>query len=174
MDRQSKAAIIAIAFVIPLTSLAIWESDQNVVALATKDNSKIVALTSFYPLYDFTKAIGQDKVDVSLLVPVGVEPHDWEPTIQDIQKMQQADIIVINGAGFEAWVTDIDSINSQVLIVDTSQSVSILRHDEILDDDSYDHELGDPHFWLNPNIAKIQVTNILKCIMKSNKVFFTR
>ena len=42
------------------------------------------------------------------LVPVGVEPHDWEPTIKDVQRMQKSDLIIINGRGFENWVDNLE------------------------------------------------------------------
>ncbi|MEK6972050.1 MAG: zinc ABC transporter substrate-binding protein, partial [Thermoproteota archaeon] len=59
MDNQSKTAIIAIAIVIPLSSLAVWNLDQSVMSYAsTNTNQKIVAITSFYPLYEFTKEVG--------------------------------------------------------------------------------------------------------------------
>ena len=89
MNKQSKMALIAILVVIPLTSLFVWSSDQNgdlqKVSVETK-GEKITVLASFYPLYEFTKEIGKDRVDVSVLVSPGVEPHDWEPTIKTYKK----------------------------------------------------------------------------------------
>ncbi|MEK6965069.1 MAG: zinc ABC transporter substrate-binding protein, partial [Thermoproteota archaeon] len=75
MDTQSKAAIIAIAVVIPLSSLAVWNLDQSVSYASTNDNQKIVAITSFYPLFEFTKHVGRDRAEVSQLIPFGIEPH---------------------------------------------------------------------------------------------------
>ena len=128
MDKQAKAGIVAIGIVIPLSSFAVWNLDQSILSYqSAPPNQKIVVISSFYPLYEFTKKIGGDKIEALLLVPPGTEPHDWEPTVKDLQKMQQADLIVINGAGFENWVNDLDSINSDVVIVDTSKGISILE-----------------------------------------------
>jgi len=126
------------------------------------ENQKIVALASFYPLYEFTKEVGKDKVDVSLLVPPGIEPHDWEPSIQDLQRIQQADIIIINGIGFENWFKDIEKLNSELTIIDSSNGINIIKEIDIdeHEDSNYDSSLGDPHIWLNPSLAKIQVKNI--------------
>jgi len=157
MDSQTKSAIIAIALIIPLTSVTVWNSEQTLVSSTPTNNHKISVLTSFYPLFEFTKQVGGDKVDVSLLVPPGVEPHDWEPTITDLQLMQQADVIVINGIGFENWIDKIDSINSNVLVVDTSSGISIIKTADIVHNEDIS---GDPHIWLNPITAKIQVQNI--------------
>jgi len=161
--NQTRAAIIAIALIIPLSTIAMWNSTRFQEFTETSvENQKIVALASFYPLYEFTKEVGKDKVDVSLLVPPGIEPHDWEPSIQDLQRIQQADIIIINGIGFENWFKDIEKLNSELTIIDSSNGINIIKEIDIdeHEDSNYDSSLGDPHIWLNPSLAKIQVKNI--------------
>ena len=153
MVNQTRIAIISIAVIIPLSSFAVLNSSQSIILDEPKINEqKVVAIASFFPLYEFTKEIGREKVDVTLLVPSGVEPHDWEPTIKDLQLMQQADVIIINGIGFENWIDNIDSINSDVKVVDTSIGISILE--------------SDPHIWLNPVMAQKQVENIVDSLSK--------
>ncbi len=163
MFNQTRAAIIAITLIIPLSTIAMWNSTRFQEFTETSvENQKIVALASFYPLYEFTKEVGKDKVDVSLLVPPGIEPHDWEPSIQDLQRIQQADIIIINGIGFENWFKDIEKLNSELTIIDSSNGINIIKEIDIdeHEDSNYDSSLGDPHIWLNPSLAKIQVKNI--------------
>ena len=165
MDDQTKIAIIAIVTIIPILSFAVWNTDQSIVSAAT-DSTEISVMTSFYPLYEFTKQVGQNKVHVSLLVPPGIEPHDWEPTINELQKMYEANLIIINGIGFESWVDDIDTINSGIVIVDTSTGISLINND---------HSSVDPHIWLNPVMAKTQVTNIVNALVKidpTNEKFY--
>ena len=154
MNIQIKLAIIAIAIVIPLSSIAVYGTDSNQQFTKT-DSSKLKAISSFYALHEFSENVGQEKVDVTLLVPVGVEPHDWEPTIKDVQKMQKSDLIIINGIGFENWIDSLDQLDYQGLIVDTSDGLLIknLSQDHI-------QTSGDPHIWLNPVYAKTQVQNI--------------
>jgi len=156
--NKTRAAIIAISFIIPLSSIAIWNSGHSIEFIETSvKNQKIVALVSFYPLYDFTKEVGKDRVDVSLIIPAGVEPHDWEPSIQDIQQIQQADIIIVNGVGFENWLGSIEKLNLELVIIDSSIGVNIIKEIEV---NEHESSLDDPHIWLNPNLAKIQVKNI--------------
>ncbi len=138
MDNQTKAAILAIAVIIPISSAYVWNFDQSFVS-ASSGTAELSAIVSFYPLYEFTKQVGQDKVNVSLLIPPGIEPHDWEPTINELQKMHEADLIVINGIGFESWVDDIDTVNSDVIIVDTSKGISIIDGD-MIEDNSDQHD----------------------------------
>jgi len=150
VNGQVTAAIGAILVIIPLLSFGLWNSDSTNLIEKAEGHSKIVAITSFYPLYEFTKALGGDKVDVSLLVPKGVEPHDWEPTIRDIQRIEQADLIIINGNGFENWVDKIDS--SKITIINSGRSFGWITSESTIPVDF--------HYWLNPLSAKLQIQSI--------------
>jgi len=165
MNKQTKYAIIAIVVVIPLASYYVWQ-DEPIDSLQTlADTEQITVLASFYPMYEFTKEIGKDKVSVSLLVPPGMEPHDWEPTVKDIQRIQQSDMIVINGFGFEQWVKDVDNVNSETQIVDTSFGIIPIRNNEESTMEEVDY---DPHIWLNPKTIKIQVQNIASSLKEQD------
>ena len=155
-------AIIAIVVIIPLSSIVVYgtNSDQQITSI---DNLKLQVISSFNPLHEFSQEIGQEKVDVTLLVPIGVEPHDWEPTIKDVQQMQKSDLIIINGIGFENWVDNLDEKNYQGTIVDTSVGILAKNFDEKNTNDSIDS-----HIWLNPVYAKIQVQNIALAFSKSD------
>ncbi len=163
MNNQVKFAIIAIIIVIPLSSFSVWASDSGFQIRETNDLNKLQAISSFYPLYEFSQQVGQDKVDVQLLVPEGVEPHDWEPTIQDVQQMQKSNLIIINGFGFENWVESLEEMNYQGIVVDTSKEIIKNDHDKnsiLLN--------KDPHIWLNPILAKAQVQSIADAFSKSD------
>ena len=171
MNKQVKFAIIAIIIVIPLSSYSVWASDSSLQIREATSFSKLQAIASFYPLYEFAQQVGQDKVNVQLLVPEGVEPHDWEPTIQDVQLIQKSDFIIINGFGFENWVESLGEMNYQGIVVDTSNQI-IKNNDEksIL-------FKNDPHIWLNPILAKTQVQTIADEFSKSdpqNKNFYQK
>ncbi|MDH3855951.1 MAG: metal ABC transporter substrate-binding protein [Nitrosopumilus sp.] len=162
MNIQIKMAIIAIVVIIPLSSIVVYETNSNQ-QIASIDNLKLQVISSFNPLHEFSQEIGQEKIDVTLLVPVGVEPHDWEPTIKDVQQMQKSDLIIINGIGFENWVDNLDEKNYQGTIVDTSVGILANNFDEKNTNDS-----TDPHIWLNPVYAKIQVQNIALAFSNSD------
>jgi zinc transport system substrate-binding protein len=165
VNTQTKLAIVAIAIVIPLASVTVYQTNTNQ-QFTNNDNSKLQAISSFNPLHEFSQIVGQEKVDVTLLVPVGIEPHDWEPTIKDVQKMHKSDFIIINGMGFENWVDDLIQNNYDGIIVDTSNGISKIQSEE--KHDEHDHILGDPHIWLNPVYAKIQVQNIANAFSNSD------
>ena len=174
MSRDSKICIISIIIVIPIVSFLIWDSD-NTKTIADLENQRII-LTSFYPLYEFTNAIGKEKVQVFSLIPFGIEPHDWEPSIQDLQRMQQAQLIIVNGVGFEKWIDDLQEIDSDVVIVDASATILLNNEIEKVSDHFVDNN-NDPHIWLNPIFAKIQIKTIadnLKVIDSDNTEYYEK
>ena len=69
----------------------------------TIPSGKLQVVASFYPLYFFSQQIGGDKADVTNIVPAGAEPHDYEPTAQDMAKMESSKLVILNGGGLEAW-----------------------------------------------------------------------
>ncbi len=52
----------------------------------TSDSSKIQVVVSFNPLKEFAEAVGKDKIEVTTVIPEGVEPHDFEPKIKDMEE----------------------------------------------------------------------------------------
>jgi zinc transport system substrate-binding protein len=154
VNIQIKIAIIAIIIVIPLSIFAVYETNSNP-QFTIIDNSKLQVVSSFYTIHEFAQNVGQEKIDVTLLVPIGVEPHDWEPTIKDVLIIQNSDLIVINGIGFENWVDKLDENDYRGIIVNTGDEILIKNSDE-----EYVNDSGDPHIWLNPVFAKIQVQSI--------------
>src|SRR5215211_4412052 len=116
--NQKMMALIALAVVIPLVMS--WVAYSGGLLLSSpkpgtsesrgaSSNHTLMVVTSFYPLYDFAKHIGGNKVNVTTMVPVGIEPHDWEPTTQQIQGLLSADLFVYNGAGIDRWANKVET-----------------------------------------------------------------
>jgi len=101
-------------------------------------------------------------IDVTLLVPMGVDPHDWEPTIKDTERIHRSDLIITNGIGYEHWIDSIHTSSYQGIIIDTSDGILI----DHTDDD--DHGSLDPHIWLNPVYAQLQVKTIANALSISD------
>ena len=179
MNSQIKLAIIAIAIVIPLASFAVTQPSFNS-EISITENSKLQIITSATFLNEFSQNIGKEMIDVTLLVPMGADPHDWEPTIRDREKLQKADVIIVNGIGYEHWIGSFDSNDNQGILVDTSNGISTLdseKHDDHAKEDDHDgheeedknnHEDLDPHIWLNPVYAQLQVKNIANALSNSD------
>lgn len=107
--------------------------------------SKLVVKTSFYPMYEFTRHVAGDLAEVENLVPAGVEPHDWEPTPKDMARITEADVLVYNGAGMEAWVDQVlDSVDtSKLKVIEASKGLEIMEGSHDHHDHGHDH--GDEH-----------------------------
>jgi zinc transport system substrate-binding protein len=155
--------LIGIMLVSPLAAFgtannSATNNTANSVAINAADLAEVKVVASFYPIYDFVRQIGGDRVQVSSLVPLGVEPHDFEPTIQQIQNAETADMLVYNGASLEGpWIK---RINAKFL-VDTSQGLKLLQSSET------DIQTAvDPHIWLDPILAKYQVKKIRDGLIK--------
>ena len=164
IGAAAAVAIVAAAFA--MSGSEIIPPQDN--AAVDAHTMKVKVIASFFPLYDFTRQVAGDRAEVSVMVPPGVEPHDWEPTPRQIQDARNADMLVFNGAGFEAWVERIDA----KFAVNTSEGLELLAsegHDEEHEegegheeerDDEHEHGAFDPHIWLNPVLAKHQVEMI--------------
>lgn len=132
-------------------------------------SGQVKVAASFYPLYEFTKIVGGDQVDVVYMVPTGTEPHDWEPSAGHIKTLNQADLFIYNGAGMEPWVAKtVKSLdNKAVALLETSQGFELLAGE----DDGHGHgdeEEWDPHIWLDPHGVIHTVEAIRDALTKSD------
>ncbi|MBC5694578.1 metal ABC transporter substrate-binding protein [Agathobaculum butyriciproducens] len=130
-------------------------------------DGRLRVLTSFYPMYDFACKIGGDCIDVTNMVPSGTEPHDWEPSTNDLKNLEKADVFIYNGADMEPWADDLLVSRSDTLrVVEASENVELRttdgEHEHAHEHEDADHHHGDfdPHVWLDPENAKIEMEAI--------------
>lgn len=130
-------------------------------------DGRLRVLTSFYPMYDFACKIGGDCIDVTNMVPSGTEPHDWEPSTNDLKNLEKADVFIYNGADMEPWADDLLISRSDTLrVVEASENVELRttdgEHEHAHEHEGADHHHGDfdPHVWLDPENAKIEMEAI--------------
>jgi len=113
-----------------------------------KEEKKMIVVITLFPLYDFVKNIGGDFVDVSLLLPPGVEAHSFEPKPSDIVRINESDLLVYTGKFMEPWVEDVIKgvTNKNVQTVDTSVGIDLMTLTEGMPDEA---DGLDPHIWLD-------------------------
>lgn len=147
-----------------LTGATVLAASWKLSRQQTSDN-KISVATTLFPLYDMAQKIGGDKIEVSLLLPPGLEPHDFEPKPSDIITINEADIFVYTGKFMEPWAADIISglSNNNVTIVDSSQGVTLPTSD--FHGEGEPIGSSDPHIWLDFGKAKIMAENIAQAIV---------
>jgi len=141
-------------------------------AVETGTPGKIRVVVSLFPLYDFTRTIGGDKVEVSLLLPPGLEAHSFEPKPDDIIRANKADLFIYTNRYMEPWAEDIiDGLDTRkTLVVDASRGVHFLQagrsieHNHAAENHGRQTNAGegmDPHIWLDFDNARIMTDNIL-------------
>ncbi len=126
------------------------------IGCAHTDNTQILATTK--PVYQFTAALCKDiPLEVDLLVSENVSClHDYTLQVSQMRKLEQAEVVIINGAGFEDFLDD--AIPDGKKIVDCSNGISLhcgTHHHE----DGHAHD-SDPHIWLSIQNAQKMVENI--------------
>lgn len=143
----------------------------------TKKTNKIKVVVSFNALKEFAFAVGGDKIDIVTMVPDGTEPHDFEPKARDLEELSSANVFIYNGAGMESWAQKtLDVVDNKTLIsVDTSIGCKLIENK----DKEAKNENGsyDPHVWMSPSMAKIQVKNIKNALIKAdprNRIYYEK
>lgn len=130
--------------------------------------AKLQVVTSLFPLYDFAREIGGDQVEVSLLLPPGVEAHSFDPKPEDILRINRAGLFIYTHKALEAWAATIAaSVDpAKVMIVDASVGTQLRQGNGHEDKDEHGHEDAaiDPHLWLDFANARIMVANIAKAM----------
>lgn len=158
--------------------LALCACGQQAQAPETDGGVNIVA--TVFPAYDFARQIAGDDGNVTLLIPPGSEAHSYEPTPQDIIRIQGCDLLVCNGGESEAWLDEIlggtDREIPAVVMLDcvdalteeVKEGMQVHGHDHGHNDhdhdehDGHDHddheeheEEYDEHVWTSPVNAQL-------------------
>lgn len=141
-------------------SAPVYGKEHDILPVSETNISKMKILASFFPIYEFVKNIGGDRIDLRSIIPLDAEPHDWEPTFQQIKEIHDADLIVYNGIGFESWITKIQgdlSINKNNFLNFTSLIQNHSEYNDVKGIMNSDTLRNDPHIWLDPILVKSQL-----------------
>lgn len=149
MSKQ-RVAVVFILIVVAI-SVAVWlVRNRSISFNASQINNRVLVVTSFYPLYFFAEQIGGDKAQVVNITPAGGEPHDYEPTPQDIVQIAGSELLIMNGGGLETWGNKVSSLinpgHTQVVIAG-EDFIGRTRDDA-------GNIIPGPHVWLSPLLAQ--------------------
>ncbi len=137
---------------------------------------RLKVVTSFSILENITYNIAGDHIELSSMIKANNNPHNFEPTFSDIQNLYQADIIIINGLGFETWLDRAlkqADFKGKVVIASKGIKAIPFNHDEDAHadhDHNDDHQHGeyDPHVWQNPLNGIVLAKNIKDALIESD------
>ena len=133
---------------------------------------KVVA--SFSVLGDLTKQVGGDDVSVTNLVGPDGDAHVFQPTPNDAKALKEADVIIVNGLGFEGWMSRlIESSGTKAPVVTASQGIAKTltmaeEEEEGHHDHHHHHGSTDPHAWQNITNGRVYVKNIAAALQKAD------
>ena len=114
---------------------------------------RILAVESF--LADIAQNVAGDRLTVETLIPLGVDPHAYQPTPRDAAKVADCSVLIVNGAGIEAFLDPLlVNAGGQRRVITASAGLTPRP------DAQGEHPQGDPHFWLDPNRVIQYVENI--------------
>jgi zinc transport system substrate-binding protein len=166
-----KRSIIALSIfllaigILSSVCVATWHTSSPSVKSQTQARLKVLATS--YPVYDFTHNVGGERIQLSLLVSMAVDVHDFEPTPNAIAEVASADVLIFNGAGLEPWIPQILAAanNPRLVVIDSSMGIQPLRVPPAF---QKDNRTVDPHIWLDPVLAMAQVLNILRGLVQAD------
>jgi len=167
-----KSLVFILVSILILLSISNGYAQQNENRDTKHDTEKIKVVTSFYPFYEIAKEIGGNNTIVTSVIPIGVEPHDWEITPQRISNIMGADVIIYNGIGFDAWLGKKEQFRNSFL-VDISKDLQPIKigEQELENPEQgrqYDDHTSryDPHVWLDPIFVKNISNTISSALIK--------
>ncbi len=115
-----------------------------------------VILASTTVLADVARNVAGGRIKVEALLPVGADPHSYQPTPQDAAKIEQCKLLIVNGAEYERFLEsllDAKPAGGEREVIEASAGISLRT------DTESEHGI-DPHLWLDPNNVIIYVENI--------------
>lgn len=171
MKKKSFGILIALmsVFVICMSVLSgCGRNDRkNVETESVKADAgeKKIVYTTFFPVYDLTKRIVGDKMEVKTIIKGSQEPHDFELQTSDMADISKADMVVYNGANMENFIPDLKkAAKNDDKFLDLSQGLTLL---ETSGDglETNKHDRVNPHTWLSVKNAQVQLDTIYKKVV---------
>lgn len=172
-----KKLLIILIVILAAFSISACTPQKQEASETTDTNLNIV--TTLFPQYYFSQAIGGEFVNVDLLLPPGTEAHSFEPTPKDMVELLNADVFMFTGRYMEPWAENIvnNLQEENVKVVDLSENIDLISskahdHGEEDEESGHDHdeelEGVDPHFWTDPNMAIIMVDSIVDSLVETD------
>lgn len=130
---------------------------------------------SIYPLYDTALKIADDKLDISQVIPNGVEVHSYKPSPRKIALLEESDLFIYNGLNLEPWADKLARNLKGVGVrsIKMSKNINLLQIDD--HHHNKDHTKYDPHIWLNPQNMKLIAKRMMEEFIKldpTNEKFY--
>lgn len=156
--------ILTLLFVLLLCTCVRAQTPSGAVTRSVNDSQEndvrplVVASASIFA--DMARSIAGGEVRVEMVVPIGGDPHIFEPTPESVRLVAKADLILINGLTFEGWMNELIA-NSGT----RAKTVTITEGIETIESEEYENS-ADPHAWMTANNGLIYVRNIRDALIE--------
>jgi len=170
--RKTVFVILLLIFTLSITLLGCGTEEKGV------NDTRIKVYTTLSPFNEFAAQIGGEYVTAKNILPPGVSPHYFEPTVQDMEQLMNSDLFLYNGIGLEHWIENVleNLKGKKTLTVDVSKGIVAIEKKQVASGDhnsennnatkdEHEHAI-DPHTWLSPKNAQIQAENIKNALVK--------
>ncbi|MBI4673435.1 MAG: zinc ABC transporter substrate-binding protein, partial [Chloroflexi bacterium] len=147
MSRSNVLRVFGLFLLAWVSACASPTASRNASPTAAATGLKVLAVETF--LADIAQNVAGNRVEVEALMPIGADPHSFEPTPQDVKKVADSNVLIVNGAGFEEFLAKLlENAGNKYLMLEASKGLPsrALKPGEPHDADNP----GDPHFWLDP------------------------
>jgi zinc transport system substrate-binding protein len=138
---------------------------------SNRNSDKLKVTATIFPVYDFARNIGKDKIDITMLLPPGTEAHHYELKPEDIVKINKTDVFLFTNFEMENWaykIINAASKKSHMLAVETGNGAFLLPLNE--NGEKHEEQISgyDPHIWLDMDNARIMVDNITAAFIQKD------
>ena len=163
--KRILSILLAAALLLPAGCAPAAPAEEGEVRLS------VVATT--YPIYLLAREViqGVEGVEVERLNTGSVSClHDYTLSVDDMKKLERADVVAVNGAGLEDFMSDALA-SSDAAVIDCSEGVELLEnlsHDHAEGDEDHDHGHWDPHYWMDPRNAAEMAGNIARGLAQAD------
>lgn len=146
-----------------------------------QEGDRLQVVTTVFPYYDFTRQIAGEEVELTMVVPAGMDSHSFEPTPADMRLIQNADVLICNGGAMEHWLSEVlEAIDtSEMTVVTMMDYVDTVEEEMVegmeeghghgdheheafeLDEDGHREEIEyDEHIWTSP-VNAMKMTEVI-------------
>ena len=161
--------------------ISVVQDSGTEVTITAEDSGKNLAVLATTPMLgEFVKKVAGENIEVQVLMPYAVDPHHFEPSPQDVKKINEADLVFYVGLQYEtAALRKLleNSVESGQVLIEIGSKVNPIefgnddhddhdkhddhddkdKHDDEDKHDDHDHGVFDPHFWFDPNRVALAV-----------------
>lgn len=138
---------------------------------ADPDDGRLQVIATTAQIAALTREAAGDLVELTVLIPPGVDSHDYEPTADDLKAIGRADVLFRNGIGLDDFLDDaIDNAGGDAIDITVTDGVEVRQSafEEHADEKADEHEEGDPHVWHDPVNAKVMLQNIASALAEAD------